>query len=80
MPICTGITLLIKKRQIGVIDFDDCAWGHYLLDVAFLLEGIRRCVASNQYDYRYQREDILHYIIKCVAYQPNWRVIFKPSE
>ena len=51
--------ILIKDEQIGVIDFDDCAWGHYLLDMASLLEAIQRRVASNQHDYRIIREAYL---------------------
>lgn len=42
--------------QVGVIDFDDCAWGHYLLDIASLLEAIQRRVATNQHDYLIIRE------------------------
>lgn len=48
--------ILIKDGQVGVIDFDDCAWDHYLLDIASLLEAIQRRVASNQYDYLVMRE------------------------
>ncbi len=48
--------ILIAGEQVGVIDFDDCAWGHYLLDVASLLEPIQRRVASNQHDYLIMRE------------------------
>ncbi|MHB8596379.1 MAG: phosphotransferase enzyme family protein [Ktedonobacteraceae bacterium] len=48
--------ILIAGEQVGVIDFDDCAWGHYLLDVASLLKPIQRRVASNQHDYLIMRE------------------------
>jgi Ser/Thr protein kinase RdoA (MazF antagonist) len=51
--------ILIKDEQVGVIDFDDCAWGHYLLDIASLLEAIQRRVASNQHDYLIIREAYL---------------------
>jgi Ser/Thr protein kinase RdoA (MazF antagonist) len=51
--------ILIKDGQIGVIDFDDCVWGHYLLDIASLLEAIQRRVANNRHDYLVMREAYL---------------------
>jgi Ser/Thr protein kinase RdoA (MazF antagonist) len=51
--------ILISGGQVVMIDFDDCAWGHYLLDIASLLEPIQRRVASNQHDYLIMREAYL---------------------
>ena len=51
--------ILISGEQVAVIDFDDCAWGHYLLDIASLLEPIKRRVASNQHNYLAIREAFL---------------------
>ena len=53
----TGIfTARLHQYAEHVIDFDDCAWGHYLLDIASLLEPLQRRVASNQRDYLVTRE------------------------
>ncbi len=34
--------VLIDRGRVGVIDFDDCGWGYYLLDVATFLSSLRR--------------------------------------
>ena len=36
--------LLIDHGRVGVIDFDDCGWGYYLLDFATVLSSLRRVV------------------------------------
>ena len=38
--------LLIDHGRVGVIDFDDCGWGYYLLDVATVLSSLRRVVSD----------------------------------
>ena len=38
--------LLIDRGNVGVIDFDDCGWGYYLLDVATVLSSLRRVVPN----------------------------------
>ncbi len=51
--------ILIKDEQIGVIDFDDCGWGHYLLDITSVLDSFRRRVVHNPQDYPAVREAYL---------------------
>ena len=36
--------LLIDRGNVGVIDFDDCGWGYYLLDLATVLSSLHRVV------------------------------------
>lgn len=38
--------VLIDHGRVGVIDFDDCGWGYYLLDVATFLSSLRRVVGD----------------------------------
>jgi len=38
--------VLIDHGRVGVIDFDDCGWGYYLLDVATFLSSLRRVVSD----------------------------------
>jgi len=38
--------VLIDQGRVGVIDFDDCGWGYYLLDVATFLSSLRRVVSD----------------------------------
>ena len=39
--------LLIDHGRVGVIDFDDCGWGYYLLDIATVLSSVRRVVPDS---------------------------------
>ena len=39
--------LLIDHGRVGVIDFDDCGWGYYLLDIATVLSSLRRLVPDS---------------------------------
>lgn len=39
--------LLIDHGRVGVIDFDDCGWGYYLLDIATVLSSLRRVVPDS---------------------------------
>ena len=36
--------LLVDRGRVGAIDFDDCGWGYYLLDLATVLSSLRRIV------------------------------------
>ncbi len=38
--------IIISQNNIGVIDFDDCGWGYYLLDVATMLSSLYRMVGD----------------------------------
>ncbi|HLX41580.1 MAG TPA: phosphotransferase [Ktedonobacteraceae bacterium] len=74
--------ILISDGKVGVIDFDDCVWGHYLLDIASLLESIQRRVASNQHDYLIMREayfagytQICSLSLKIDAYLQTFKVL-----
>jgi Ser/Thr protein kinase RdoA (MazF antagonist) len=40
--------ILFHARRVGVIDFDLCGLGHYLLDLAVLLNGLRLSVLRSQ--------------------------------
>lgn len=51
--------ILIEDGQVGVIDFDDCGWGHYLFDVASVLDSFRRRVLADPRDYPAWREAYL---------------------
>ncbi|MDQ2715896.1 MAG: phosphotransferase, partial [Chloroflexota bacterium] len=51
--------ILIADGQVGVIDFDDCGWGHYLFDVASVLDSFRRRVVADPRDYPALREAYL---------------------
>ncbi len=51
--------ILLQDEQVGVIDFDDCGWGYYLLDVASVLDSFRRRVVTDPRAYPAVREAYL---------------------
>jgi Ser/Thr protein kinase RdoA (MazF antagonist) len=51
--------LAVDASAIGIIDFDDAGWGHYLYDVATLLDAVRRRVLTTEPDYRAFRSAFL---------------------
>ncbi len=50
--------VLVQGEAISFIDFDDCAWGHPLFDVASLLDSFRRRVVQRA-DYPRARDAFL---------------------
>jgi len=51
--------ILIKRGQVGVIDFDDCGWGYYLFDVASVLDSFSRRVATDTRHYHLLKQAYL---------------------
>ena len=43
--------ILIHQGNVGVIDFDDCGWGYYMLDIASVLDSFFRRVVKQPEDY-----------------------------
>ena len=43
--------ILLHDRAVGVIDFDDCGWGYYVLDLASVLDSFFRRVVKHPKDY-----------------------------
>lgn len=51
--------ILIDRHRIGVIDFDDCGWGYYWLDIAAVLDSFYRRIATSPQDYAQLRDAYL---------------------
>jgi len=51
--------ILLHNGEVGVIDFDDCGWGYYLLDLASVLDSFSRRVVKDPKDYLLLRDAYL---------------------
>jgi Ser/Thr protein kinase RdoA (MazF antagonist) len=51
--------LVVDTSGIGIIDFDDAGWGHYLYDVATLLDAMRRRILPTASEYHAFRSAFL---------------------
>lgn len=48
---------LFLGREAGAIDFGDCGWGHYALDLATVLQYLKYPIAGN-WDHRFQYDKL----------------------
>ncbi len=51
--------ILLHHGTVGVIDFDDCGWGYYALDLASVLDSFFRRVVVHPKDYQPVRDTFL---------------------
>ncbi|EFH84062.1 phosphotransferase enzyme family protein [Ktedonobacter racemifer] len=51
--------ILLHHGAVGVIDFDDCGWGYYVLDLASVLDSFFRRVVEHPKDYLPLRDAFL---------------------
>ncbi|WP_163567333.1 phosphotransferase enzyme family protein [Fodinicola feengrottensis] len=46
-----GNVVVMPTGEVAVIDFDDCGWGHYMLDIATMLSSILRTCLDDRDEY-----------------------------
>ncbi|MCC3372326.1 phosphotransferase enzyme family protein [Cohnella sp. REN36] len=64
--------VLVHEGSVRVIDFDDCGWSYYLLDVATMLSSLYRMLQNDLPKYSTLKEAYLKGYTSVRALPPDW--------